>query len=159
MPLFHICKNYTTGISLVVQWLRLRLPKQGMCIGSLVRELRFHVPHDQKNRTQQQKQYWNKFSKDFLKIKNIYYKSNSYTTIWSQIWLVFYSVPVLLENSLLAYPLVILNNFWTSVKHPTPCLQTSHQLLFVHIFNLMMKTMMWNFHSKTLYPALLWDSL
>ena len=32
------------GTSLVVQWLRIRLPMQGTCVRSLVWELRSHMP-------------------------------------------------------------------------------------------------------------------
>ena len=38
------------GTSLVVQWLRLRLPVLGVQIQSLVRELRSHMPPDQKKK-------------------------------------------------------------------------------------------------------------
>ena len=37
---------------MVVQWLRLHLPMQGVWVPSLVGELRPHVPHGQKNKTQ-----------------------------------------------------------------------------------------------------------
>ena len=40
------------GTSLVVLWLRLCLPMQGEGVQSLVRELRSHVPHGQKIKTQ-----------------------------------------------------------------------------------------------------------
>ena len=33
-----------TGSSLMVQWLRIHLPVQGTQVGSLVGELRFHLP-------------------------------------------------------------------------------------------------------------------
>ena len=50
----------TEETSLEVQWLRLRLPVQGMWVRSLVWELRY-MPHGQKTRTHtQQKQYCNK---------------------------------------------------------------------------------------------------
>ena len=39
------------GTSLVVQWLRLGLPMQGVQFQSLVRELGSLMPHDQKTRT------------------------------------------------------------------------------------------------------------
>ena len=52
--------------SLVVQWLRLPLPMQ---VWSLVGQLRSYLPLGQKNKTlkkkKKQKQYWNKFNKDF----------------------------------------------------------------------------------------------
>ena len=41
----------TTGSSLMVQWLRLRLPMQGVRVRSLVGELRSHMPHGQKTKT------------------------------------------------------------------------------------------------------------
>ena len=47
--------------SLAVQWLRLRLPMQGVQVQSLVRELRSH----EKIKHIKQKQYYNKFNKDF----------------------------------------------------------------------------------------------
>ena len=37
------------GTSLVLQWLRLRLPVKTMQVQSLVRELRSHLPYGQKN--------------------------------------------------------------------------------------------------------------
>ena len=43
--------------SLVVQWLRLCLPIQGMWVCSLVRELRAHMSHGKKKRTKQYKNY------------------------------------------------------------------------------------------------------
>ena len=51
--------------SLVVQWLRLRLPMQGVWVQYLVRKLRSHVPHGQKSKNIKQKQYYNKFNKKF----------------------------------------------------------------------------------------------
>ena len=53
------------GTFLAVQWLRLRLPMQGVQLRSLVGELRFHMPHGQKTQNIKQKQYCNKFNKDF----------------------------------------------------------------------------------------------
>ena len=53
------------GTSLVVQWLRLHLPMQGVRDHSLVRELRSHMPHRQKAKKYKQKQYCNKFNRDF----------------------------------------------------------------------------------------------
>ena len=47
----------------MVQWLRLRLPVQG--VPSLVREPRPHMPQSQKSQNIKQKQYGNKFNKDF----------------------------------------------------------------------------------------------
>ena len=39
-----ILKINKTGTSLVVQWLRIHLPTQGMWVQSLVSELRLHMP-------------------------------------------------------------------------------------------------------------------
>ena len=49
-------KKPRTGTSLVIQWLRLHLPMQGMWVGSLVRELRSHMPWGQ-NLNIEQKPY------------------------------------------------------------------------------------------------------
>ena len=49
----------------MVQWLRLCLPVQGVWVWSLVGELKSHMPCGQKNQNIKQKQYCNKFSKDF----------------------------------------------------------------------------------------------
>ena len=51
--------------SLAVQGLRFYLPVQGMWVHSLVGKLIFHMPHGQKNKNIKQKQYCNKFNKDF----------------------------------------------------------------------------------------------
>ena len=40
-----------TGTSLAIQWLRLHLSMQGVQVQSLVRELRYHMPHGQKTKT------------------------------------------------------------------------------------------------------------
>ena len=56
-------KSYQT--SLVVQWLRLCFPVQGVQVRSLVRKLRSHTPCGQNTKNIKQKQYHNKFSKDF----------------------------------------------------------------------------------------------
>ena len=40
----------TEGTSLAVHWLRLHLPMEGVQVRSLVRELRSHKPHGQKNK-------------------------------------------------------------------------------------------------------------
>ena len=53
------------GTSLAVQWLRLCLPMQGVWVRSLVGELRSHMPLSQKNQNIKQKQYCNKFNKNF----------------------------------------------------------------------------------------------
>ena len=51
--------------SLDVQWLRPRLPMQGVQVRSLVGEQRSHMPRGQKKETQniEQQQYCNKFNK------------------------------------------------------------------------------------------------
>ena len=46
----NIIKMKKSGISLVVQWLRLRLPMQGVQVWSWAGELRSHVPYGQKNK-------------------------------------------------------------------------------------------------------------
>ena len=43
-------RNIPLGTSLAVQWLRLRLPIQGVWVRSLVRELRSHMRHSQKTK-------------------------------------------------------------------------------------------------------------
>ena len=48
--------------SLVVQWLRLHLPMQGVRVQYLVRKLRSHMLHGQKGKNIKQKQYYNKFN-------------------------------------------------------------------------------------------------
>ena len=52
------------GTSLMIRWLRPRLPTWGLRVPSLVGEPRSHMPWGQKQNTKQ-KQYYNKFSKDF----------------------------------------------------------------------------------------------
>ena len=42
-------RDYET--SLAVQWLRFCLPMQGVQVQPLVKELRFHMPHGQRNKT------------------------------------------------------------------------------------------------------------
>ena len=44
-------QKHPYGISLVVQWLRLHLSMQGVWVQSLVRELRSHMTHGQKLKT------------------------------------------------------------------------------------------------------------
>ena len=62
-------KQALIGTSLAVQWLRLCLPMQGVRVQSLVGELRSHRPRGQKNQNiKKQKQYCDKFNKDFKKI-------------------------------------------------------------------------------------------
>ena len=43
------------GTSLAVQWLRIRLPMQGLRVRSLVRELKSHIPWGKLSRTLQPK--------------------------------------------------------------------------------------------------------
>ena len=52
------------GTSLVVQWLKLSFPVQEVWVQSLLGELRSHMPCGQKTKTEQ-KQYGEKFNKDF----------------------------------------------------------------------------------------------
>ena len=54
------------GTSLVVLWLRLHPPMQGVQVQSLGEELGSHVLHGHKNI--KQKQYYNRFNEDFKKI-------------------------------------------------------------------------------------------
>ena len=49
----------------VLQWLRPHLPRQRVQVQSLVKELRLHMPVAKKQKTIKQKQYCNKFYKDF----------------------------------------------------------------------------------------------
>ena len=69
------------GTSLMVQWLRLDLPKQGAWVQSLVREMRSHMPRGQKYQNIKHKQYCNKFNEDIKngphKKKKILKKKNS----------------------------------------------------------------------------------
>ena len=44
------------GSSLIVQRLRLLLPKRGVWVRSLVRELRYHMPLDQQTKLNQNEQ-------------------------------------------------------------------------------------------------------
>ena len=44
-------EDVSPGASLVVRWLRLHLPRQGIWGQSLVRELRYHMPLGQKTET------------------------------------------------------------------------------------------------------------
>ena len=59
----EITRSSTT--SLAVRWLGLSLRIQGVRVRSLVGDLRSHRPRGQKTKTLQQKQYCNKFNKDF----------------------------------------------------------------------------------------------
>ena len=47
----HLSEIKTSETSLVVQWLGLCLPMQGVQVQSLAEELRSRVPHDPKNKT------------------------------------------------------------------------------------------------------------
>ena len=60
----HI-KILRAGISLGVQWLRFCLPMEGMQVQSMVRELRVTCQMAKIPEHKQQKQYCNKFNKDF----------------------------------------------------------------------------------------------
>ena len=70
-------KSQLTWISLVVQWLRLCLPMQGVWVLSLFGELRIHVPRGPKYQDMKQKQYCNKFSKD---LKNVLFIVHLFVT-------------------------------------------------------------------------------
>ena len=56
-------KKKLLGTSLVVQWLRLCLPPQGVQVQYLVRELNSYMPHSQENQNIKQKQYCNRLIK------------------------------------------------------------------------------------------------
>ena len=47
-----LVKNRYRGTSLLVQWLRLHLPMQGVQVQSLARELGSHMPCSQKTKTE-----------------------------------------------------------------------------------------------------------
>ena len=49
----------------MIQWLRIRLPTQGVWVQSLVEELRSHMPKKKKTKNIKYKQYCNKSNKDF----------------------------------------------------------------------------------------------
>ena len=51
----------------MVQWLGLRLPRQGVQVPSLVKELGSHMTQPKKPQNTAQKQYCSKFIKDFKK--------------------------------------------------------------------------------------------
>ena len=71
-----------SGTSLVVQRLRFRLLVQGVWVRSPVGELRSHMPQGKKRQDIKQKQYCNKFNKDFkngLHQKKIFKKKRSVT--------------------------------------------------------------------------------
>ena len=81
LALVPLLNSVCLGTSLVVQWLRLCLPMQGVWVRSPVRELRSHMARDQKNQNIKQKQYCNKFNKTFkmvhIKKKNLKKKNSS----------------------------------------------------------------------------------
>ena len=56
-------------ISVVIQWLRLRLTMQAVRVWSLGRELRAHMPHDQKNNNN--KETWNRSNTVINSIKTL----------------------------------------------------------------------------------------
>ena len=64
-------KTPSQGTPVVVQWLRLHLPMQGVWVQSLVRELRSRLPCGQKTKHKKQKHYCNKFNKCNLKMVRI----------------------------------------------------------------------------------------
>ena len=76
-------EEYQAASSLAVQWLRLRLPKQGVQVRLVVFELRSHMPWGQKNKTK--KQYCNKFSIKWSTSKKK--KEQSWALSWRDVWL------------------------------------------------------------------------
>ena len=62
-PSKSLCKS-TSETSLAVQWLRFCLPKEGLWVWSLVRQLRSHMPRKPKNQNIKQEYYCNKFIKN-----------------------------------------------------------------------------------------------
>ena len=71
----YLCiSNIWLGTSLVVQWLRLHLPVQGVWVPWGAR-----IPHasQPKNQNIKQKQYCNKFNKDLKKKQYLAYKNNN----------------------------------------------------------------------------------
>ena len=60
-----IIKIEEMGTSLAVQWSRLHLPTQVVWVQSLLGELRPQMPHGQENQNIEQKQYCNRFNKNF----------------------------------------------------------------------------------------------
>ena len=73
------------GTSLEVQWLKFCLTMRGVQVGSLVRELKSHMPRGQKNQNIKQKWYCNKLNKNFkmvhTKKKNLKRKKKIYIYI------------------------------------------------------------------------------
>ena len=63
----HMQKIKPLGTSLVVQWLRLCLPMQGVQFQSLVMELRSHMAHAAKTLKRKQQKKYCKNSKDLKK--------------------------------------------------------------------------------------------
>ena len=86
--MFCHLKAYVRGTSLAVQWLRLHLPVQGVRVRSLVRERRFPHASRPKNQNMKQKQYCNKFNKDFKKMVHIKksWKKKEKKSICSEKW-------------------------------------------------------------------------
>ena len=79
-------KMFLRGLSLAVLWLRLHLPMQRVRVRSLTGELRTHMSHGQKTKHIKQKQYCNKFNRNFKKNcphfcppQKIYLKTSSET--------------------------------------------------------------------------------
>ena len=67
----YAVKTNATGTPLVVQWLRLHFPVQGVHVRSLMGKLRSHMPGGQNNQNEKKKQYCNRFNKDFKKMVHI----------------------------------------------------------------------------------------
>ena len=71
--LFHftlrslVLRNNSPATSLVIQWLRLCLPKQGVGLWSLVRELRTHMPLSKKQNINNRSNIVIKYNKSFKK--------------------------------------------------------------------------------------------
>ena len=59
-------RNTTLGTSLVVQWLGLHLPTQGLWIRSLVGKLGSHMPWGPRNQSIKPRQGCGRFNEDFL---------------------------------------------------------------------------------------------
>ena len=70
-------KTEERGCPPVVQWSRLHLPVQNLWVPSQEEELRPHMPHGQNTETQ--KQYCNRFNKDFKKEKKKKYRGGEKT--------------------------------------------------------------------------------
>jgi len=50
--IYVLFKILVPRTSLAVQWLRLFLPMEGVCVQSLIGEVRFHMTHSQKTKTE-----------------------------------------------------------------------------------------------------------